>query len=103
MIKQMLSGFVRIHILHHASLESIYGVEIIEELKRHGYKVGPGTIYPILHEMEWSGFLKSHRVNVDGRIRIYYDITAEGHAMLEESKKCLRELVDEVLNPLEGE
>lgn len=33
MIKSMLSGFVRLHILHHASLESIYGVEIIEELK----------------------------------------------------------------------
>ncbi|NLB52820.1 MAG: PadR family transcriptional regulator [Syntrophomonadaceae bacterium] len=57
MIKSMLSGFVRLHILHHASLESIYGVEIIEELKRHGYRVGPGTVYPVLHQMEEDGFL----------------------------------------------
>jgi PadR family transcriptional regulator, regulatory protein PadR len=97
MIKQMLSGFVRIHILHHASLESIYGVEMIEELRKHGYKVGPGTVYPILHQMENGGFLESRKVNVAGRIRIYYEITSMGQEMLTESKIWLRELVNEVL------
>jgi PadR family transcriptional regulator PadR len=97
MIKSMLSGFVRLHILHHASLESIYGVEIIEELKRHGYRVGPGTIYPVLHQMEEDGFLIAEKVNVEGRIRIYYQITEKGRQVLSESKKWLRELVEEVL------
>jgi len=93
----MLSGFVRLHILHHASLESIYGVEIIEELKRHGYRVGPGTVYPVLHQMEEEGFLTAEKVNVEGRIRIYYRITEKGLQILNESKKWLRELVKEVL------
>lgn len=97
MIKKMLSGFVRLHILHHASLESIYGVEIIEELKRHGYRVGPGTVYPVLHQMEEEGFLIAEKVNVEGRIRIYYQITEKGLQVLKESKKWLRELVKEVL------
>jgi len=97
MIKNMLSGFVRLHILHHASLESIYGVEIIEELRRHGYRVGPGTVYPVLHQMEADGFLIAEKVNVEGRIRIYYQITEKGLQVLRESKKWLRELVKEVL------
>lgn len=97
MIKNMLSGFFRIHILHHASLESIYGVEIIEELRRHGYRVGPGTVYPVLHQMEADGFLTAEKVNVEGRIRIYYQITEKGRQVLSESKKWLRELVKEVL------
>lgn len=97
MIKKMLSGFVRLHILHHASLESIYGVEIIEELRRHGYRVGPGTVYPVLHQMEGEGFLIAEKVNVEGRIRIYYQITEKGRQILNESKKWLRELVKEVL------
>lgn len=97
MKKQMLSGFLRIHILYHASLNPIFGVEIIEELKRHGYRVGPGTIYPILHQMEAQGYLLSNKLNVGGRLRIYYRITEKGGQMLNESKKWLRELVDEVL------
>lgn len=97
MIKNMLSGFVRIHILHHASLEAIYGVEIIKELKRHGYRVGPGTVYPVLHQMEDDGYLLAEKVNVEGRIRIYYQITEKGNQILSESKKWLRELVEEVL------
>ncbi|MEQ8174239.1 MAG: PadR family transcriptional regulator [Syntrophomonadaceae bacterium] len=97
MIKQMLSGFVRIHILHHAALAPIYGVEIIEELKRHGYRVGPGTVYPVLHQMENGGFLSAQRINVEGRIRIYYQITEKGRHILQESKMWLRELVKEVL------
>lgn len=93
----MLSGFVRIHILHHAALAPIYGVEIIEELKRHGYRVGPGTVYPVLHQMENEGFLSAQRINVEGRIRIYYQITEKGRHILQESKMWLRELVKEVL------
>jgi len=72
-------------------------VEIIEELRRHGYKVGPGTVYPILHKMENEGLLESRKVNVEGKIRIYYDITVIGRDTLNESKIWLRELVEEVL------
>ncbi|MCX5995660.1 MAG: PadR family transcriptional regulator, partial [Chloroflexi bacterium] len=32
MLKDFFLGFVKIHILYHASKEPIYGVEILEEL-----------------------------------------------------------------------
>jgi len=49
-------GFVRLHILYHASQGPIYGLEMIRELSRHGYQLSPGTLYPILHGLEKKGF-----------------------------------------------
>src|SRR5579859_2643932 len=39
----LLVGFVRIHILHHAAEGEVYGQWLIEELARHGYRISPGT------------------------------------------------------------
>jgi hypothetical protein len=36
-------GFVRAHVLHHAAKDRIYGLEMIEELGEHGYRMSPGT------------------------------------------------------------
>ena len=55
----LLSGFVRVHVLHHAVEGEIYGHWMIEELARHGYKLSPGTLYPMLHAMEEKGYLVS--------------------------------------------
>ncbi|HWP96830.1 MAG TPA: PadR family transcriptional regulator [Syntrophomonadaceae bacterium] len=97
MIRHILSGFVRVHILYHASRERVYGAELMEELKRHGYRLSPGTVYPILHQMESSGWLASTKENIDGRRRIYYRITNVGEEMLQASRTMLEELVREVL------
>ena len=51
-------GLVRVHVLYHASKEMIFGVGLIEELGRHGYRLSPGTIYPLLHSMKRRGWLK---------------------------------------------
>ncbi len=52
-------ALVRLHVLHHASKEDIFGLEMIRELGRHGYSASPGTLYPLLHGMEREGYLKS--------------------------------------------
>ena len=39
--RMFLGGFVRLHILYHAAREPIFGVEMMEELRRHGYDVAP--------------------------------------------------------------
>lgn len=44
----------------------ICGVEIIEELRRHGYAVSPGLIYPTLHSLKKDGYLKSERKGGSG-------------------------------------
>jgi PadR family transcriptional regulator PadR len=53
--RDLLSGFVRVHILHHAAEGQIYGQWIIDELARHGYRLSPGTVYPMLRAMEARG------------------------------------------------
>jgi len=89
-------GFVKIHILHHAAREPIFGQEFAEELKRHGYKISFGTLYPIFHRLEEKGLLVAENKNVAGKIRKYYRITEKGNAILAEAKLKARELVDEL-------
>jgi DNA-binding PadR family transcriptional regulator len=70
----------------------------MEELARHGYDVGPGTLYPILHQLEEEGFLSSSTEVVAGKQRKYYRATTAGAAALVEARAKLRELVKEVLH-----
>jgi PadR family transcriptional regulator len=91
-------GFVRLHVLYHAVREPIFGVEMMEELARHGYDVGAGTLYPILHQLEEAGYLSSHTEVVGGKMRKYYRATAAGATALEAAKAKLRELVTEILH-----
>jgi PadR family transcriptional regulator PadR len=90
-------GFIKVHILHHAAEEPIYGLAMIEELRRHGYVLSPGTLYPVLHGLEATGYLSRQERNVEGKVRKYYSITEAGNAALIEARALIRELVDEVL------
>jgi DNA-binding PadR family transcriptional regulator len=91
-------GFVRVHVLYHAAKERIFGLEMIEELRRHGYQLGPGTMYPMLHGMEKAGYLRCAQEVVAGRVRKYYRITPEGRRVLAQLQGKIRELTDEVLD-----
>ena len=90
-------AFVRVHVLHHAAEGRIFGLEMIEELRHHGYSIGPGTLYPILHNLEELGCLRSKQEVVNGKQRKYYAATAKGKRALVELRKKIRELVREVL------
>src|SRR5688500_12562173 len=57
--QELYSGLIRLHLLYHASREPIFGLGMIRELRRHGYRIGPGTLYPLLHRMEAKGYLRS--------------------------------------------
>jgi PadR family transcriptional regulator PadR len=59
--RDLYSGMIRLHILHHAEREFIFGAGMSEELARHGYKISPGTMYPILHGLEKRGYLHSSK------------------------------------------
>lgn len=94
--KRLFQGFICLHILHHAERHPIYGSWMLEELGEHGYKLSPGTLYPILHSLEKEHFLESYEENVEGKIRKYYRVTEEGKKELVEAQKYLKELVREV-------
>jgi DNA-binding PadR family transcriptional regulator len=92
----LYSGLIRLHILYHACQGAIFGLEMIEELSRHGYHIGPGTLYPILHEMEAREWLRSERKLVGGRIRRVYRATPSGRRALVAAKGKVLELFGEL-------
>jgi len=97
-LKEFVLGFVKIHILFHAGEEKGFcGVDMMKELKRHGYSIGPGTLYPMLHRMERGGYLKKEKSVEGGRMRIYYMITPKGRLALASIKPKINEVVSEVL------
>jgi PadR family transcriptional regulator, regulatory protein PadR len=97
LLKHFFGGFVRLHLMHHAAIESIYGVEMIEELARHGYKLSPGTLYPILHELTEQGYLVCTEEVVNGKRRKNYRATKKGEKLLKEGREKLKELFSEVV------
>lgn len=98
MENEFFAGFIRLHILYHASEESIFGLGILRELRRHGYELSPGTLYPLLHRMEEKGLLKSEKELVAGKIRRLYSITVLGRETLHEAKEKVRELFGELFS-----
>lgn len=94
--RNFLLGFIRLHILHHASIEQVFGLYMIRELGMHGYSLSPGTLYPILHGLERDGFLQSQKKVVEGKVRKYYQVTESGRAVLAETMIQVRELMHEL-------
>lgn len=95
-LRKLFLGFIQIHILHHAKEEAIYGSWMLDELHEHGYEISAGTLYPILHSMEVDQLLKKENVNVNGKIRKYYQITAKGEDVLDEARAKAYELFKEI-------
>ncbi len=94
--RELFFGLIRIHVLVHASHEPIFGLAMMEELAHHGYRIGPGTLYPLLHGLEESGLLRSALKNAAGRRRRVYTITAAGKKALEKAKSKVDELHHEL-------
>ena len=94
--KELYSGLIRLHILHHACEEPIFGLGMIEELARHGYRLSAGTAYPLLHSLEKKGYLKSYAQREGKRIRRWYRATPAGRRALKAAKVKVRELFGEL-------
>ena len=90
-------AFTKLHILYHAAKEEVYGVGLIEELARHGYKLSAGTLYPTLAKMVKMGLLRFETRTVNHKQRKYYRITPAGLRELERVKAKIKELYEEVI------
>ncbi len=94
--RDLFLGFVKLHILYHAGCEPVYGLWLIEELGRHGYRLSPGTLYPILHGLKKENLLTVETRVVEGKARKYYRLTSQGRAALREGKSKAEELLNEI-------
>lgn len=95
--REILLAFWKVHILHHAGEEPLHGQWMLAELRRHGYEISPGTLYPLLHRMERMGWLKMRMDARRGkRARRDYVLTAKGRAVLNMVRTQVRELHNEL-------
>jgi len=92
----LYAGLIRLHVLHHAAVEPIYGLAMIEELNRHGYRLSAGTLYPILHGLEQKGYLRSQTKRTGKTTRRTYRATSAGRRALASAKQKVRELFGEL-------
>jgi len=94
--KDLYKALIRLHVLHHAAEQAIYGSWMIEELREHGYEISPGTLYPMLHGLTRKGYLTVKQESPGKRARRLYRITALGRAVLDDSKDKMKELFGEL-------
>lgn len=94
--RELFYGLIRIHVLLHAMHEPIFGLGMMEELAHHGYRIGPGTLYPLLHGMVKAGLLRSASERDGQSRRKTYVITAAGKKALEKAREKVDELHEEL-------
>lgn len=94
--KDLYAGLIRLHVLYHAAKEPVYGAWIIDELRRHGYGLSPGTLYPMLHGLEKKGYVRSRLKRAGKYARRLYGITPAGRKALNEAKEKVKELFGEL-------
>jgi PadR family transcriptional regulator PadR len=101
--REVLLGFWKVHILHHAAEQPVVGQWILRELRRHGYDISPGTLYPLLKRMERNGWLRCRVTEGAGpRARRYYSLTRRGAAVLTVLREAVEELHHEVVDEVRG-
>jgi DNA-binding PadR family transcriptional regulator len=94
--RYLYRGLIRLHLLHHVAARPLYGLAMIEELGRLGYRLSPGTLYPILHGLEKKGYLRSSVRRIGRTARRMYRITSSGRRALDGAKRKVYELFGEM-------
>ena len=46
--QDLYSNLIHLYVLHHACRQPTFGLQVIEEVARLGYKLSPGTMFPLL-------------------------------------------------------
>ncbi len=70
---------------------------MIEELARHGYRISPGSLYPLLHGLEKKGYLRATEQRNGKSLRKVYRATSVGRKALNAAKGKVRELFRELI------
>ena len=95
--RDLYSGLIRLHVLHHAVEGPIFGLGMIEGLARHGYRISPGSLYPLLQGLERKGYLRSAERRNGKSLRRVYRATPLGRKALAASKSKVRMLFHELM------
>lgn len=86
MAREQFSGHLELLLLAALRAEPLHGYAIIDRIRRttdSRFDYPEGTVYPALHRLEDDGLLRSRWVDVDGRRRRAYELTARGRKALD--------------------
>lgn len=101
--RALISGVPELLVLQLVSRRAMYGYEIAQQVRlasRDTLAFGESVLYPTLHTLEQRRLLRTRERTVDGRTRIYYELTAKGSkrlAALTAEWRRIRKGVDAVL------
>jgi len=95
--RDLYSGLIRLHVLHHTVKAPVFGLRMLEELASHGYRISPGTLYSLLHGLERKGYLKASQERNGKSRRTVYRAHQEVKRALGDAKRKVRELFTELV------
>ncbi|MGQ0839343.1 PadR family transcriptional regulator [Actinokineospora sp.] len=95
-VRDFRNGALRLRVLRYAAADEVHGAWLSTELGARGYRVSPGTLYPLLHRLQEANLLKSRTEVVDGRRVRRYRATKRGKRVLADCRAVLAELAAEV-------
>jgi PadR family transcriptional regulator PadR len=80
-----MAGVPELVVLGLLAGREMYGYEIARAIKaatHDALNLGEGVLYPALHTMESRGLVRARSSRAEGRVRIYYSLTARGKKRL---------------------
>jgi PadR family transcriptional regulator, regulatory protein PadR len=83
--RALITGVPELLLLQLLSRRSMYGYELAQQVRlasSDAIRLGESVLYPTLHALEQRRLLRTRERKVDGRTRIYYELTARGAARL---------------------
>jgi PadR family transcriptional regulator, regulatory protein PadR len=84
---QFFKGLAELALLSLLQERPGYGLEVLEALRtKAGLAIAAGTVYPLLHRLEASGYVRSawRMEDAASRPRKYYALTEEGAGELDQ-------------------
>jgi PadR family transcriptional regulator PadR len=93
----LLRGTLDLLVLKALSLEPLHGVGIsrrITQITKGAYEVSFGSLFPVLHRMEESGWVEAEWRSSDNNRRAkYYRLTPSGRAQLKDEERQWNQVV----------
>ncbi len=83
--------------------QPMYGYSLVKKLNEHQIPMDANTLYPLMRRLEGQGLLQSSWDTTESKPRKYYQITQDGHQVLEKTKEYWKLFSANVESLLEGE
>lgn len=94
MKRRFVKNFLDLILLQLIKTKPIWGYKIIKKTEQqYGVKLRHGALYPLLNALEATGFLRSKRMLVKGRVRKIYEITPRGKHLIVSYHSFLKEQI----------